>query len=133
MMRNQRLHVDRAARDQLEPAAGDTLRIGQRAVDVELASHDGGQIELLELAARPGRAAQHDPPAAPRELNRLAGGRLTAGKLDHHVSSPPAPALAQRDARVSGRAVDEVVDDAQALDDLYALRTGADQGNPPGP
>src|SRR5438132_14294437 len=68
----QRLDVDRAAGDQLQAAAGDAARIGQRAVDVQVPAHDRAQVDARQFAPRPGEPASTTPPPRPASWIRRA-------------------------------------------------------------
>ena len=57
---DQRADVDCAARDQLQAAPRNAARIGQRAVDVQVAAHDRAEIDTRQFAPRPGRAGQDE-------------------------------------------------------------------------
>src|SRR5919199_2089954 len=60
---DQRPDVDRATGEQLQAPPRDAPRVGERAVDVEVAADDRAQVDARQLATRAGRPGQHDTTA----------------------------------------------------------------------
>src|SRR5581483_8800520 len=74
VVRDQRLYVDRAAREEVEAASGDAFRVRQRTKDVEVSADDGAQVDAAQVAPGRGAPGEHDAPAAPRKLDCLPRG-----------------------------------------------------------
>src|SRR5205823_11064146 len=97
---------------------GYALWVGERAEHVEIAAHDGREIDPGELRTGARRATEHDPTAAPRRRDRLSGRVGRAGELDHQVGA----ALEGVDIFHVDDAVGEIAHPRQTL-------TAADQGH----
>src|SRR2546430_15875174 len=74
VMRDQAGDVDLAVSEQRESAAGHALGVRERAEDVEVAEHDGREVDAGELDAGPGRPTEDHAATAARETDRVARG-----------------------------------------------------------
>src|SRR2546428_7640000 len=88
VMRHQARDVDLAVGEQGERTAGNSLWVRERAEDVEVAAHDGREIDARKLDSGAGRPAENDAAPAARQSDRIACGLGRTGELHDEIGPP---------------------------------------------
>src|SRR2546428_1612294 len=89
VVRHEARDVDLAVGEQRERSTRHTLWVRKRAEDVEVAKHDGREVDARELDAGPGWPTEdHTAPAA-RETDRVTRGLGRTGELDDEIRRAP--------------------------------------------
>src|SRR5207253_10345838 len=71
-----------------ERSTGHTLWVGERAKDVEVAEHDGREIDARERDAGPGRPTENNAAPAARQGDRVTRGIGCPRELDDKIEVP---------------------------------------------